>query len=183
MNEISQKNNDKLVFRIVLGISVAVFAVVVILNRKLIPSPEVIPSFVQHLPLLNACINGTCSVLLLLSLYYIKNKNIAMHKRINLTAFALSSVFLVSYVLFHFFAEETRFPQDNPLRPVYLIILLTHIVLAAVVLPLVLLSFYYGLQNNVAVHRKLVRFSYPIWLYVTVTGVVVYLMISPYYQF
>lgn len=183
MNEINQKNNDKLVFRIVLGISIAVFAVVVILNRKLIPSPDVTPAFVKHLPLLNACINGTCSVLLLLSLYFIKKRNILMHKRINLTAFALSSLFLVSYVLFHFFAEETRFPLDNPMRPVYLIILLTHIILAAIVLPLVLMSFYYGLQNNVTVHRKLVRFSYPIWLYVTVTGVVVYLMISPYYQF
>ena len=80
-------------------------------------------------------------------------------------------------------ALETTFPKDNPLRPVYLFILLTHIVLAAIVLPLVLISFYFGLKNEVVKHRKIVRFSYPIWLYVTITGVVVYLMIKPYYPF
>ncbi len=183
MKEIQSKNNDKLVFRFVLGVSIAVFALVVCLNQKIIPAPETIPGFVKTLPLLNALINGTCSILLLLSLYFIKKKRIDIHKRINLTAFVLSSLFLVSYVLFHFFAKETKFPSDNPMRPVYLIILISHIILAALVLPLVLLSFYHGLKNNVATHRKLVRFSYPIWLYVTITGVIVYLMISPYYQF
>jgi putative membrane protein len=79
-------------------------------------------------------------------------------------------------------AQETSYPHDNPMRPVYLTILISHIILAALVLPMVLMSFYYGLLMDVAKHRKLVRFAYPIWLYVTVTGVVVYLMISPFYQ-
>jgi putative membrane protein len=80
-------------------------------------------------------------------------------------------------------ANETTFPEDNSMRGLYLAILISHIILAALVLPLVLLAFYYGLKMNVEKHRKIVRFTYPIWLYVTITGVVVYLMISPYYKF
>jgi putative membrane protein len=175
--------NDKLYFRIVMALSVTVFVAVVVLNRKWLPRPDVMPSFVTVLPSLNAIINATCSVLLLVSLYFIKKKNIAAHKTTNIITFALSSVFLVSYVLYHYFANETIFPLDNPLRPVYLAILISHIVLAALVLPLVLLSFYHGLLMNVERHKKLVRFTFPIWLYVTVTGVIVYLMISPYYPF
>ncbi|MFD1628724.1 DUF420 domain-containing protein [Pseudopedobacter beijingensis] len=189
--------NDKLIFRIVTGVSIFVFLVVVLLNRKVIPVVIETPSYIYFLPKLNAIINGTCSVLLLLSLYFIKNKNITMHKRINLFAFFLSSLFLVSYIVFHYFAPETKFGDLNGngilepeevlaagnLRYVYYVILITHIILAAGVLPLILLSFYRGLQMNVEKHRKLVRYSFPIWLYVTVTGVVVYLMISPYYQY
>jgi putative membrane protein len=183
MNTASNAANatDKLYFRIVMTLSVVVFLAVIVLNRKWLPRPEEIPGFVTFLPKLNAIINGTCSVLLILSLAAIKRKNIILHKQLNITTFVLSSMFLGSYVLFHFFADETRFPADNPLRPVYLTILISHIILAAVVLPLVLLSFYYGIQMRVEQHRKLVRWTFPIWLYVTVTGVIVYLMISPYY--
>jgi len=118
----------------------------------------------------------------MLSLYFIKQKKIQAHKMTNLTAFALSSVFLVSYVLYHWLATSTEYPKDNPsLRLTYLLILVSHIVLAAVVLPLILMSFYRGLQMQVELHKKIVRFAFPIWLYVTVTGVIVYLMISPYY--
>jgi putative membrane protein len=174
--------NDKITFRIVLGISIFVFIAVVILNRKILPVPEIIPDFVYQLPKLNAFINGTCSILLLISLYFIKRKNIEAHKRTNIVAFLLSSLFLVSYITYHWLAKETSYPHDNPMRPIYLTILISHIILAALVLPMVLMSFYYGLLMDVKKHRKLVRFAYPIWLYVTVTGVVVYLMISPYYQ-
>lgn len=174
--------NDKLTFRIVLGVSIFVFIAVVILNRKILPVPEHIPDFVYQLPKLNAFINGTCSILLMISLYFIKQKNIVMHKKVNITAFILSSLFLVSYITYHWLAKETAYPSDNPMRPVYLTILISHIILAALVLPMVLMSFYYGLQMDVVKHRKLVRFAYPIWLYVTITGVVVYLMISPFYQ-
>jgi putative membrane protein len=175
--------SDKLIFRIVMAISVIVLVAVIILNKKILPVPEVIPSFVYKLPKLNAMINGTCSLLLLLSLYFIRQKNIAVHKKINSITFVLSSVFLISYITYHWLAQETSFPKDNPLRPLYLIILISHIVLAAVVLPLILLSFHKGLQMQVEKHKKLVRWSYPIWLYVTITGVIVYLMISPYYIF
>lgn len=174
--------NDKFVGRLVTVISVVVFVAVVILNKKILPVPEVIPDFVYKLPKLNAMINATCSLLLLLSLYMIKQNNIEVHKKLNIITFFLSASFLVSYITYHWMAPETIFPLDNPWRPLYLTILLSHIVLAAVVLPLVLLSFHRGLQMQTEKHKKLVRWSFPIWLYVTVTGVIVYLMISPYYS-
>lgn len=180
--------NDKVVFRVVMAVSVVVFVAVIILNKKILPVPEVIPDFVFKLPKLNAMLNGTCSLLLLLSLYMIREKNIAMHKKLNIIAFCLSAVFLLSYITYHWLAKEATFPSDNPLRTPYLIILISHIILAALVLPLILLSFYYGLKSQqpdglvyLLKHRKLTRWSFPIWLYVTITGVVVYLMISPYY--
>lgn len=182
MNTVNSNKQDQLYFRIVIALSVVVFLAVVVLNRKLIPRPDVIPAFVYGLPKLNAFINGTCSLLLLVSLYFIKGKQIAAHKNTNIITFVLSSLFLVSYVLFHYFVDSTEYP-DNGLRGLYLGILIPHIVLAALVLPLILLSFYHGLKMNVEKHKKLVRFAYPIWLFVTVSGVVVYLMISPYYPF
>jgi len=172
---------DKKLFSLSVAVGVAVLAVVVTLN--IIPEPGNVPGFVKYLPMLNAFLNGTCSLLLLASLYFIKRKNIPVHKKLNLTAFFLSSLFLVSYIVFHYCTEETKFPADNPVRPLYLFILLTHIVLAAVILPFILVTFYFGLNMQVEKHRKIVRWSYPVWLYVTVTGVVVYLMISPYYSF
>ncbi|MBK7853829.1 MAG: DUF420 domain-containing protein [Bacteroidetes bacterium] len=175
--------NERAVFRFVMIISVIVFVLVLVLNRKILPRPEVLPAFATKLPLLNAIINGLCSVLLVSSLYFIKRRDINTHKKLNLTTFFLSCLFIISYVLYHYLADETKFPLDNPLRPLYLTILFSHIILAALVLPLVLLSFYHGLRMNVATHKKLTRWSFPIWLYVTVTGVIVYLMISPYYPF
>ena len=188
---------DKFIFRFVAGVTVFVVAVVFILSLKIIPRPAVVPSFAIYLPMLNAILNGTCSVLLLVSLYFIKQGNIAVHKRINIVAFILSSVFLVSYILFHYLTPEVHYGDvdgDGKLsaaelsavsgiRMVYFAILIPHIILAAAVLPLILLSFYRGLQMQVEKHKKLVRWAFPIWLYVTVTGVIVYLMISPYYHF
>src|ERR1700748_3663980 len=189
---------DKFIFRFVAAVSIFVFLVVVILNLKIIPRPATLPSFTFFLPKLNAILNGTCTVLLLLSLYFIKQRNIAVHKRINIVAFILSSLFLVSYILFHYLnPHESIFGDTNGdgvldateraavggVRTIYLFILITHIILAAAVLPLILLSFYRGLQMQVEKHKKLVRWAFPIWLYVTVTGVIVYLLISPYYHF
>lgn len=173
--------NDKRVFQIIMGLSVVVFAVVVVLYA--LPKADHIPEWATYLPTLNASLNGTCSVLLMVSLWAIKNKKVSLHKQLNITTFALSSLFLVSYIIFHAFGVETKFPVDNPMRPIYLFILLTHIILAAIVLPMVLVSFYFGLTGKVEKHRKVSKFTFPVWLYVTVTGVVVYLMISPYYQF
>lgn len=188
---------DKVILRIITIVSVFVLLLVVILNRKIIPVTIPTPSYIYFFPKLNAIINGTCTVLLLISLYFIKKKNIQMHKRINILAFALSALFLISYVIFHYFAPETKYGDLNNdkilsaeeksiagnLRYVYYVILATHIVFAAAVLPLILMSFFRGLKMQVQKHKKLVRWSYPIWLYVTITGVIVYLMISPYYNF
>lgn len=198
MVQTNKTMTDKFIFRFVAAVSVFVFAVVLILNRKILPTPDVTPSFTHFLPLLNAILNGTCSVLLLISLYLITHGNVTWHKRVNILAFCLSSIFLVSYILFHYLMKTETVYGDidgdgqlsaiesgavGSLRTIYLTILISHIILAAGVLPLILLSFYRGLQMQVEKHKKLVRWAFPIWLYVTVTGVIVYIMVSPYYHF
>ncbi len=172
---------NRQVFTGVMTLSLVVLGLVILLNS--LPQREEIPAFVAWLPRLNATLNATCTVLLVWSWRMIKVRRIDLHKKLNLTAFVLSSLFLLSYVLFHSFGIETRYPEANPLRPFYLTILISHIVLAAIVLPMVLLSFYYALSGQIETHRRLTRWSMPIWLYVTTTGVLVYLMISPYYTF
>src|ERR1700741_4035018 len=152
---ILHKQNDKTVFKIVLAVNVVICIVVVILNQKLIPVPDSFPSFIYKLPMVNAFLNGTCSLLLIASLWAIKKRNIDLHKRLNLTAFFLSSLFLISYVTAHYFIPDTIFGDVNHnhnldpdeqlavggVRPIYLAILLSHILLAVIVLPMILLSF------------------------------------------
>ena len=186
---------DKFYLRLIAVISVIVFLLVVVLSQ--LPKAASVPAFVKYLPKLNAFLNGTCTVILLISYSFIRRKKVSIHKKLNLTAVTLSTIFLLSYVLFHSYGVETRYGDLNHdgivdaaekaeagiMRMVYFIILSTHIILAAIVLPLVLLSLYRGITNQVRLHRKIVRWSFPVWLYVTISGVIVYLMISPYYNF
>lgn len=173
--------NDKLVFRIVLALTAVVLLAVVAL--RFIERPGEMPAFAKCLPAANATINSLCTLLLATSFVCIRRGRVRAHKRLNLATFVLSTIFLLSYVTYHAVAPETKFPADHPWRPVYLFILLSHILLAIVVLPLVLLSFHRGLTARIPEHRRIVRWSFPLWIYVTATGVVVYLMISPYYPF
>lgn len=178
--------NDKAIFRLVGVVSIIVLLAVILLQANVVnlfPNHDVLPKWVQFLPTLNAIINGTCTILLLISYYFIRRKNIRMHKTLNITTFILSCLFMVSYLIFHSAGMETKFGGQGTIRYVYFFILITHIILAAIVLPLVLLSFYRGMMMQVEKHKKLVRWSFPIWLYVTISGVLVYLMISPYYSF
>jgi putative membrane protein len=133
------------------------------------------------LPLFNAIINGTTFLLLLAALMAIKNRNIVLHKRLMTTAIALSLVFLVCYVLFHASTEPTKFGGEGRIRSVYFFLLLTHILLAIVIVPLVLITYVRAIAEKFDKHRKIARITLPIWLYVTLTGVIVYLMIAPYY--
>ena len=177
------KSSERFTFRLVLAVSVLVFLLVILLNKRFFPVPASIPGFAYYLPKLNAFINGTCFILLLISFYFVRKKRYIIHRRINISAFFLSAIFLISYVTYHYLVPETSYGGQGPLRHFYYFILITHIVLAALVLPLILLSFYYGLNDLRVKHRKLVRWSFPIWLYVTFTGVLVYLLLSPYYNF
>lgn len=137
---------------------------------------------VRFLPHINAVLNTGTSVALVLGFFYVKRQNIKMHRTGMLTAFVLSSLFLVSYVLYHYNVESTRFPTDHPYKYVYYFVLLTHVLLSAVVVPLVLTSVYFALSNQIIRHKKWVKYTFPIWLYVSITGVIVYLMISPHYK-
>ena len=109
----------------------------------------------------------------------IKNKNVELHKKFNSVAMLFSLVFLLSYVVYHFFSPETQY--EGNYREFYLIILLSHIALAAISLPFILIAYYRGFVGNIEGHKKIVKTVYPVWLYVSFTGVLVYLFLSPYY--
>ncbi len=175
--------SDKAFYRLAMVVSIVVFLLVLALNKRVLNPPSEFPDFIYQFPLINAFINGLCFILLLTSFRAIKRKNIELHKKLNITTFLLSSLFLMLYVTYHFFVPETHFGGEGAAKGIYFTILLTHIVLAAGVLPLILISFYFALNNKVKQHRRIVRFTFPIWLFVTLSGVVVYLMISPYYSF
>ncbi len=173
--------NERTTLRAIYAVSAVLLAAVAVIYN--LPRAAHIPAFAAGLPRLNACINAVCAALLVCSFAAIKRKNVALHKRLNLAAFILSALFLLSYVTFHAFGVETRYPADHPWRPFYLAILISHIALAAAVLPLVLVTLHRGLNGPVSAHRAIARWTLPIWLYATVSGVAVYLMISPYYRF
>ncbi|QHV98459.1 DUF420 domain-containing protein [Spirosoma endbachense] len=134
-----------------------------------------------YLPHINGIINSMTSVLLLLGLYFIRQKNVEAHKRTMLSAFTLGSLFLVSYVLYHLTNESTPFGGEGWIRPVYYFLLISHIVLSVVVVWFVLRAVYFALSGQIQKHKQIVKYTFPIWLYVSITGVIVYLMIKPYY--
>lgn len=134
------------------------------------------------LPHLNAVLNTTTAALLMVGFFAIRRRNIPLHRLSMLASFTLGSLFLVSYVLYHLSNESTKFGGEGAIRYVYFFVLISHIVLSVVVVPFVLLALYYALSGQYARHKKTVRWAFPIWLYVSVTGVIAYLMISPYYQ-
>ncbi|WP_053405677.1 DUF420 domain-containing protein [Persicobacter sp. CCB-QB2] len=152
--------------------------------------------WVKMVPHINAVINSATAVCLVLAVVQIKKGNVEAHKKLMLTSFVLGALFLVAYVVYHGSVETTLFGDANHngvleeselseigvVRNIYLVTLLLHIGLAIIVLPFVLLSYFYALSNNLVKHRKIVKFSFPIWFVVSVTGVIVYFMILPYYQ-
>ena len=177
---ISLLKNETKVKSWIVGISIAIPVVVAILIYM--PTKvDLGADWVYFLPHLNAVINSAATIALIAGLIFIKQKNIPYHRASMSIAFGLGAIFLVSYVIYHGAAESTTFGGDGLIRIVYYFLLLTHIVLAAVALFPILFAYYYGLTDQIVKHRKVVKFAFPIWLYVTVTGVVVYLLISPYY--
>lgn len=136
---------------------------------------------VSDLPTLNAILNATSGVLLLLGWINIRRRRIEIHKRFMLSAFGSSMLFLASYVIYHAQAGSRPFPGHGPVRVVYLLILLTHVVLAAAIVPLVLVTLRRGLRRDDAAHRRLARWTLPLWAYVSVTGVVIYVMLYHLY--
>lgn len=137
---------------------------------------------VSFLPRLHAVLNSLTAIALVVGYIQIKKNNRRNHRFAMTTAFVLSVFFLISYVTYHYQAAPTAFGGDGAIKAIYYFILITHIILAAVIVPLVLLSVYFALSEQYARHRKVSRWTFPLWLYVAVTGVVVYLMISPYYS-
>lgn len=173
------KKNDKQARLLIITVSLVVFAAVVFLSRFTL---TVDLGFDVHVfALINAVINSAVSGLLVWALIAVKGKNYELHKKLMLGAMVLSILFLVSYICHHLFAGETKFGGSGTIKGVYYFILLTHIPLAGVILPFILFTAYRGLTGEYADHKKLARYTWPLWLYVSVTGVLVYLLISPYY--
>lgn len=174
--------NDKKAGIVIWAVSLVVFGAVVFLtNFKPLDSLNL--GFNVHLlALVNAIINGTVSVLLIWAFVAVKNKKYVLHKNIMLTAIVLSVLFLVSYIGHHLLAPETKYGGAHDwLFFVYLFILITHIALATIILPFILYTAYRSLSGEYAKHKKLARYTWPLWLYVSITGVLVYWLISPYY--
>ena len=132
------------------------------------------------LPALNATLNGLCAVMLCVGFYFIKQRNIEAHRTSMLLAFVFSAAFLVSYIVNHTLHGDTIFPGTGTVRTAYLTILASHILLSIVALPMVLTTFFLSLTGRFAIHRRLAKVTFPIWLYVSVTGVVVFLFLKAY---
>lgn len=186
--------NERIPFFVLILISVIVPAVVALLlftNNKTGSAT----GWISYLPHFHAAVNALTVILLITGYTMIKMKKIRWHRMIMTTSFIMGILFLVSYLLYHSSAPPAVFGDINHdgfldineanivgnTRNIYLLILLSHIVLAALVVPFVLLAFYFALTRKFNRHKKIVKFALPVWLYVSVTGVIVYLMISPYY--
>jgi putative membrane protein len=187
------QKNDRKARILIFVFSAIVFTAVMLLSRVKL---EVDLGFDIHLfAKANAIINSIVAGLLIIALVVVKMKNYRLHRTIMITAMILSVLFLVSYITHHLFAGDTRFGDANhdgivtelekaavgQSRIIYYIILGTHIPLAGLILPFILFSAYRGMTGEYEKHKKLVRITWPVWFYVAVTGVIVYLMISPYY--
>lgn len=136
---------------------------------------------VTDLPALNATLNGIAGLFLLAGYYFIRRRQIERHRAAMIAAFATSSLFLVSYVIYHANAGSRPFPGQGAVRIVYFAILISHIILAAAIVPLALVTLARGLRRDDVRHRRIARITWPIWIYVSVTGVVIYLMLYQMY--
>lgn len=166
--------------KIILGVSAVVTLLVALMF--FVQPPDIAHGInLAFFPKFHAVLNSIATVLLVSGFIFIKNRKITAHKVCMALAFAVSAVFLVSYVTYHTLSAPTPYGGDGILKFVYFFILLTHIILAASVLPFILFTFFRALTGDYYKHKKVARITLPIWLYVTVTGVLVYLLISPYY--
>ena len=188
------KKNDRKARILIFSFSIIVFTAIMLLGRVKL---NLAPGFDVHVfAQLNAVINSCVSLLLVFGLITVKQKKYLLHKRVMMTAILLSVLFLVSYVCHHLFAGETRFgdiDHDGLIteaekvavgtsRIIYYILLGTHIPLAGIILPFILFTAYRSLIGEFQKHKKLARITWPVWLYVAISGVIVYWMISPYYN-
>lgn len=173
------KKDDKRARGLILFLSVLVFLGVAALSRIQV---EVDLGFDVHVfASINATINSAVTLLLIWGLVEVKRKQYLRHKRIMLSAILLSVLFFVSYICHHLFAGDTSYGGQGALRYVYYFLLITHILLAGIILPFILFTAYRALTGEYDRHRRLARFTWPLWLYVSFSGVLVYWMISPYY--
>ncbi len=139
------------------------------------------PEYISYLPHINAILNTTSAVFLLNGYRFIKRGRVVAHRNCQLAALAASTLFLASYLTYHYFHGTTRFTGQGIVRPVYFVILTTHTILAVVIVPLIFVTLYRAARADFVRHRRIARWTLPMWLYVSVTGVIVYLMLYQLY--
>ena len=176
-NSIQEKKYKKIITALSIIIPIAVAALFGVNLRKL--GFDVEP--LTFLPPIYASINGLTAVLLILAVIAIKKGNRKLHEQLNTTAIACSLMFLLMYIAYHMTSDSTSFGGEGVVKYVYYFILITHIVLSVIVIPFVLLTYMKAKLTNFVEHRKIAKKTFPLWLYVAITGVIVYVMISPYY--
>ena len=140
-----------------------------------------LPEYISYLPHLNAFLNGTSAVLLVSGFAFIKSRNVAAHRACQISALVVSLLFLASYLTYHYYHGATRFQGTGLARPIYFTILTSHTILAIVIVPLVITTLYRALREDFTRHRRIARITLPLWLYVSITGVIVYLMLYQIY--
>ena len=177
MNNNKEILDDKKYNKLIVILSIVIPIVVLVLFNVRIPNVEPL----SFLPPIYATINGLTAVILIGAFFAIKKKNIVLHENLMTTAVWCSAVFLVMYVAYHMTSDSTKFGGEGTIKYVYYFILLTHILLSIIIIPFVLITYVRAITNNFEKHKKIAKITFPIWLYVAVTGVVVYIMISPYY--
>ncbi len=170
--------DDKKYNKLIVALSIIIPIVVAVLFGIKIPNVEPL----TFLPPIYATVNGITAVILVIAFFAIKNKNIRLHKNLMTTAILCSVAFLVMYVAYHMTSDSTKFGSEGFIKYVYYFILLTHIVLSIAVIPFVLITYVRAITNNIEKHKRIARVTFPLWLYVAVSGVIVYIMISPFYH-
>jgi len=140
-----------------------------------------VADFISYLPHLNACLNGTSAILLFSGYSFIRARNVTAHRACQIAALVVSLLFLASYLTYHYHHGATRFLGVGLVRPLYFTILTSHTILAIAIVPLVFLSFYRAFRGDFVRHRRIARITLPLWLYVSITGVIVYLMLYHIY--
>lgn len=183
MNEVLIANRNKRFLPIIWVVSIAIPLVVAILFYLQRKNGGLFGDLnVAFLPHLNAVLNSATFVCLIGGFISVKRNKVQNHRMFMMTAFVLSSLFLVSYVIYHSQGSETQFGGQGAIRYFYFFILITHIGLSMFVVPLALFAIYFAITQQIERHKKVVRWTFPVWTYVAFTGVLVYLMISPYYN-
>lgn len=171
---------DKIMVPAIIALSIAVPLIVVVL-MYLPGRYDIVGVQMGTFPFFHAVLNFSTAVLLTLGYFFMKRKNYRLHRNIMITAFILSAVFLVSYVISKMSNDPVPYGGEGILRPLYFFVLITHIILSAVIVPLVLFSMYRGLTGEFEKHSRIARWTFPVWLYVAISGVLVYLFMAPYY--
>ncbi|WP_460220014.1 DUF420 domain-containing protein [Psychroserpens sp. MEBiC05023] len=181
MTKVNTTSTEKKYNKWIVLLAIVIPLVVAVLSRIKLQDFGIEVEPLTFLPPIYAAINGLTALILILAVIAIKKNNRKLHERLMKFAITLSVAFLVMYVAYHMTSDSTKFGGEGAIKYVYYVILLSHILLSIVIIPFVLITYVRAITNNIERHKQIAKITFPLWLYVAVTGVIVYVMISPYY--